>query len=121
MARRGKPRFALFLLLTVWSVPDLARTLEVVLFPGDPRHWPAVNAVPAARAGPEGVRFRIASSSQPTAEDLERLANADLGLINNAWAPKLAKTITPAIARLNARGAGPMPWALPLKAKNGRA
>ncbi|GAB1369547.1 hypothetical protein MASR1M42_20990 [Azonexus hydrophilus] len=58
-----------------------------------------------ARAGLKGVRFRIASSSQPTAEDLERLANADLGLINN-MGPKLAKTITPAIARLNARCQG---------------
>ena len=98
--------FALFLLLIVWSVPGLARTLEVVLFPGDPATLTAVNAVRLLRQEPalKGVRFRIASSSQPTAEDLERLANADLGLINN-MGPKLAKTITPAIARLNARGA----------------
>lgn len=98
--------FALFLLLTVWSAPGLARTLEVVLFPGDPATLTAVNAVRLLRQEPamKDVRFRIASSSQPTPEDVERLANADLGLIYN-MGRELSKTVTPAVARLNARGA----------------
>ncbi len=82
------------------------RQLSVVLFPGDPATLTAVNAVKLLRQDPalKGVRFRIASSSQPTPGDVDGLSSADLGLIYN-MGRELAKTITPAVGQMNARGA----------------
>jgi len=96
--------FLFFLWSTVTSVQ--ARPLSVVLFPGDPATLTAVNAVQQLRRDPalKDVSFRIASSSRPSAEDLAALGAADLGLIYN-MGRELANGITPAVARLHARGA----------------
>lgn len=98
--------FSIFLLLTAAIMPVQAKPLMVVLFPGDPATLTAVNAVRLLRQEPamKEVHFRIASSAQPTAEDIAALAKADLGLIYN-MGRELSKTIAPAVERMQAHGA----------------
>lgn len=98
--------FIVFFLYTVTSIPALAEPLTVVLFPGDPATQTAVNAVRLLRQEPvmKEVHFRIASSAQPTTEDIEALAKADLGLIYN-MGRELSKAIAPAVERMQVRGA----------------
>ena len=95
-----------FLLGLFLSLAAQAKPLSVVLLPGDPATLTAVNAVHQLRqeAALKSVQFRIVSSSQASAEDLEALAQADVALVYN-MGRELAAAITPAVARMKTRNA----------------
>lgn len=106
-AHHGWPLRLLFVLsLLLLSALAQARPLNVVLFPGDPAMQTAINAVQRLRQEPalRQVRFHVASSSQPSAEDVQRLSEADVGLIYN-MGRELARTIAPAVRQMASRRA----------------
>lgn len=99
-------RFLTAFLVLAISQPLLAKPLTVALIPGDPTTPTAVSAIKRIRqeATFKDVHFQVLPTTKLGREHLDRLAHADVAIVNN-MGRELNERIAPAVATMAKRQA----------------